>query len=338
MRSNLIRIKRPFAKGFTLVELLVVITVIAILIALLLPALAKARIVALRTVCASNIRSLLQGCAEYAQQNQGNYPLSYQVNYPWGGLGVAPSNSGLFTPLPGTSNSNWSYACGLASLYMSGIVTEPTLIYCPDPSPMLAPSANFWEGTPGQQIYLPGYLPTALQTAVTTSPQKSAFLNNWPFNMQQDGYWFSIYTSYCYMYQRPQGAWIWPTLASLPVPLLNLFNYPQSVSRYSTWTNPTTHQVTPNFDYANPADGLFCQSPADSPSSILITDLVLSNNGSWEFNMWSKYQYWSNHMHSQDGPDGANIGYNDGSVSWKPLYLLRPGCNYGIGGGPDIYR
>ena len=207
MRSNLIRIKRPFAKGFTLVELLVVITVIAILIALLLPALAKARIVALRTVCASNIRSLLQGCAEYAQQNQGNYPLSYQVNYPWGGLGVAPSNSGLFTPLPGTSNSNWSYACGLASLYMSGIVTEPTLIYCPDPSPMLAPSANFWEGTPGQQIYLPGYLPTALQTAVTTSPQKSAFLNNWPFNMQQDGYWFSIYTSYCYMYQRPQGAW-----------------------------------------------------------------------------------------------------------------------------------
>jgi len=69
-----------FNKAFTLIELLVVIAVIAMLMAVLLPSLRAARMLAQRTVSASNMRQLGVAITLYANDHKGRFPLTMHTS------------------------------------------------------------------------------------------------------------------------------------------------------------------------------------------------------------------------------------------------------------------
>jgi len=70
-------IRRKSATGFTLVELLVVIAVMAAFVSLLIPALRRAQSDANEVVCLCNLRQLGDAAALYTAQSQGYFPPAY---------------------------------------------------------------------------------------------------------------------------------------------------------------------------------------------------------------------------------------------------------------------
>lgn len=71
-------------KGFTLVELLVVIAIISMLMGILMPALAKARIIAQRVVCGAHLRGAGSALMLYANENNGKYVRAGGMQSKWG--------------------------------------------------------------------------------------------------------------------------------------------------------------------------------------------------------------------------------------------------------------
>jgi len=68
------RPRRKPLHGFTLIELLVVVAIIALLVAILLPALERARDAAKRVVCLSNLRQLHIAAFTYTSDYKGDFP------------------------------------------------------------------------------------------------------------------------------------------------------------------------------------------------------------------------------------------------------------------------
>src|SRR5688572_4432765 len=74
--------RRGRPSAFSLVELLVVISIIALLVGILLPVLARARERAQRAACLSNVRQLTAAVMLYLTDNKQTLPEACSTNYP----------------------------------------------------------------------------------------------------------------------------------------------------------------------------------------------------------------------------------------------------------------
>jgi prepilin-type N-terminal cleavage/methylation domain-containing protein len=110
--------------GFTLIELLVVIAIIAILAAILLPALARAKTKAQRITCLSNEHQMAIALASYANDSQDKLPTE----------GGSPYNA-------------WDLVSPVAASMLNNGVTKKTF-YCPSTAPEYDDNINFLNRNP----------------------------------------------------------------------------------------------------------------------------------------------------------------------------------------------
>ena len=153
--SLLVKPVRKSTKGFTIVELLVVISIIALLIALLLPALAEARQDANSIACLANLRSQGQMMAEYGVEYKGAIPYGRWVAASYGTnmWGASTWDTLLFCTANGTHGVSaaslaqaWWYPLSdttLSAMQVNGLMeTWAKIFICPSATIPLVPGSN----------------------------------------------------------------------------------------------------------------------------------------------------------------------------------------------------
>ena len=193
-------------RNFTLVELLVVIGVIAILTALLLPALSSSRSKARRIQDLSNMKQIGTGLHAYSDASKGYMPCC--------GIFLIDGFTAYFTG----GNMAWSPATGgmgLGSLFAGGYITNPRIFFCTEP--YFNGSSYFTYDNPdsgwanwnqsGKIVYLSSFLPNHFfskgdLTAVKASYAVPPVLSGFPMsNMLSDNTKKVVLSCYGYSYK-----------------------------------------------------------------------------------------------------------------------------------------
>ncbi|MGB7582373.1 MAG: prepilin-type N-terminal cleavage/methylation domain-containing protein [Sedimentisphaerales bacterium] len=126
-------------RAFTLVELLVVISVIGLLMAILLPALGRARGVAKRTYCESNLRQIGVAIRAYLDDNRDIFPLA--CAYPWSI--TDPTNPGYLPPITN---------------FLGPLLKNPKVFICPaDTTTPTPPYSPYYSRTGNTSYCYRGY-------------------------------------------------------------------------------------------------------------------------------------------------------------------------------------
>jgi prepilin-type processing-associated H-X9-DG protein/prepilin-type N-terminal cleavage/methylation domain-containing protein len=108
--------QRPAAKAFTLIELLMVVSIIALLIAILMPALGRARTTASNTVCKTRIKGLCTALMTFTSSHEDTYPKNGIILPKPGGRNTAPTTGyGNGDPNP----DHWDLPYGALWDYMN---------------------------------------------------------------------------------------------------------------------------------------------------------------------------------------------------------------------------
>jgi prepilin-type N-terminal cleavage/methylation domain-containing protein len=166
-------------RGFTLVELLVVVSIIAVLLAFLLPALNKARQAANAVACASNIRQICMGMIMYANENKGIIPGCVWKNsaagkspnaYTTGLCAAGFNNYGPYQTVAGWDKQAGNAGThggpiGAGLLLYHGYIKNLPVLYCPAREPNspysaqtnLDPSKRNFNPPPGNNFWNPGW-------------------------------------------------------------------------------------------------------------------------------------------------------------------------------------
>lgn len=284
-------------KGFTLIELLVVISIIALLLSIILPSLGRAKLLAQRVVCSSNLRQQGVGTILYADENDSYVPstLAYTYN---------PS-TGAVTSVYGAWFWDVSFWCTNELSRYAGF-DDNKVFTCPANKMRKSDDALWWQFYMVPFGYTMGPSPQPLQDeSVLTADQQRQSFRVMPFV-----YFFDKYV------QRYDGgkSLYDPTSAS------------SNPTKYTTRGKPMNELVIRKYT-----------SISGAASRPMIMDAVISDIAQpWKFsdidagwlddNSQGTVFDTTNHLARRvvrigagEGPkpDGANIAYADGHADWK---------------------
>jgi len=293
--------------GFTLIELLVVVAIIALLISILLPSLQRARELSKRSVCASNLRSIVQGMINYTATNKDFVPMHQgpEPDYVYirGSTNIqAPGNEwhlgellmpqmGMTPPPRGANNRFYDEA-------LQNNRQDGKIFYCPTTGNASASDNTF-----------PGWSNPSTYGSFMDYAQFWHFIGFSSIRVGKTLYATSPEGVYRVLDDDQNAI---PGDPANPSDPSVLFQLPSNVAR-------NDHLRLPNSSVQVPMLGEYLTSFARTQSQIR-TDYMAGRVEPQAGN-----HPWTGHTSgSGDTPEGGNFGYVDGHVSWKTKAQLKP--------------